>query len=136
MTAPASNLLQLLFSLGLVLPSSYAAGRIHQWYAHSLRRDSAFRQGYDQASHAMFDLALKNRVTTTGGVTGQATPGSAAASIAARAVVPARDGRKYLRPTAASAEVQRQQAVAETRSLALSRISRRTQRRRRDRFPE
>ena len=45
------------FTLLLVLPSSYAVGRVHQWYTHSLRRDLAFREGYDHASHSMFDLA-------------------------------------------------------------------------------
>jgi hypothetical protein len=58
MSAPDSHLLQLILSLILV-PGSYAVGRVHQWYTHSLRRDVAFREGYDHASHAMFDLAVQ-----------------------------------------------------------------------------
>jgi len=61
MTAPESPLLQLIFSLFLVVPSSYAVGRVHQWYTNSLRRDGAFREGYDHASHSMFDLAMQQR---------------------------------------------------------------------------
>jgi len=59
MTAPGSHLLQVLFSLLLVIPSSYVLGRVHQWYIHCLRRDAAFRTGYDHASHSMFDLARR-----------------------------------------------------------------------------
>jgi len=59
MTAPGSNLLQVLFSLLLVIPSSYVLGRVHQWYNHCLRRDTAFRAGYDDASQSMFDLARR-----------------------------------------------------------------------------
>jgi hypothetical protein len=61
MTVPESQLLQLIFSLILVVPSSYVVGRVHQWYSHSLKRDGAFRRGYDHASHSMFDLALRRR---------------------------------------------------------------------------
>ncbi|GAA3343251.1 hypothetical protein GCM10020358_81260 [Amorphoplanes nipponensis] len=61
MTAPADQLLQLIFSLFLVVPSSYAVGRVHQWYTHSLRQDLAFRAGYDHASYSMFDLAVRHR---------------------------------------------------------------------------
>lgn len=61
MTVSGSHLVQLLLALGLVVPSSYVAGRVHQWYSHSLRRDAAFRQGYDDASQSMFSLATQQR---------------------------------------------------------------------------
>ena len=78
MTAPDGHLLQLICSLLLAAPGSYALGRLHQWYTHSLRRDVAFREGYDHASHAMFDLAVRQRaaVPTAGPAT--ITPPAAA----------------------------------------------------------
>jgi hypothetical protein len=81
MTVSESQLLQLMFSLILVVPSSYVVGRVHQWYSHSLKRDGAFRRGYDHASHAMFDLATRPRVAPA--------PAAAIAATGAEA----RDGR-------------------------------------------
>jgi hypothetical protein len=66
MTAPGNDMLQLLLSLSLVIASGYAAGRIHQWYKHSLERDAAFREGYNHASHSMFDMAMKHRQRALG----------------------------------------------------------------------
>jgi hypothetical protein len=68
MTAPDDHLVRLLFSLVLVIPSSYLAGRVHQWYMHSLRRDSAFQDGYNHASRAMFTLAVRHRTRGSGPV--------------------------------------------------------------------
>ncbi|MFI7544369.1 hypothetical protein [Actinoplanes sp. NPDC049599] len=74
MTAPESQLFQLIFSLLLVLPSSYAVGRVHQWYTHSLRRDLAFREGYDHASHSMFDLAVQHKAAEPPAAPATVTP--------------------------------------------------------------
>jgi hypothetical protein len=63
MAVSESQLLQLTFSLILVVPSSYVVGRVHQWYSHSLKRDGAFRRGYDHASHSMFNLVMRRRGT-------------------------------------------------------------------------
>jgi hypothetical protein len=61
MTAPGNNVLQILLALAFVIASGYAAGRIHQWYKHGLERDHAYREGYDQASRQMFDMAIRSR---------------------------------------------------------------------------
>jgi hypothetical protein len=78
MTAPESHPLQLILSLVLAAPVSYAIGRIHQWYTHSLRRDVAFREGYDHASHAMFDLAVQQRAAVPAAGPATITPPAAA----------------------------------------------------------
>ncbi|MFI5494889.1 hypothetical protein [Actinoplanes sp. NPDC051859] len=61
MTVPGNSIIQALFALAFVIASGYAAGRIHQWYKQGLDRDLAYRNGYDQASNSMFDLAIRKR---------------------------------------------------------------------------
>jgi len=61
MTAPGNNLLQVALALAFVIASGYASGRIHQWYKHGLERDQAYREGYNQASRSMFDMAIRSR---------------------------------------------------------------------------
>ena len=61
MTAPGNNLLQVTLALAFVIASGYASGRIHQWYKHGLERDQAYREGYNQASRSMFDMAVRSR---------------------------------------------------------------------------
>ena len=59
MTPPESNILQVLFVFAFALCTSYAAGRVHQWYKHALDRDEAWRGGYDRATHSLFNLATR-----------------------------------------------------------------------------
>jgi len=61
MTVPGNSIIQALFALAFVIASGYAAGRIHQWYKQGLDRDQAYRNGYDQASNSMFDMAIRKR---------------------------------------------------------------------------
>ena len=61
MIAPGNNFIQILLALAFVIASGYAAGRIHQWYKHGLERDDAFRNGYNEASRSMFDMAMGSR---------------------------------------------------------------------------
>jgi hypothetical protein len=70
MIAPGNSFVQLVLALAFVVASGYASGRIHQWYKHGLERDHAFREGYDQASQSMFDMAIS---------TGRRTPVTEAA---------------------------------------------------------
>ena len=61
MIAPGNDFIQILLALAFVIASGYAAGRIHQWYKHGLERDDAFRNGYNEASRSMFDMAMNTR---------------------------------------------------------------------------
>ncbi|AGL20856.1 hypothetical protein [Actinoplanes sp. N902-109] len=60
MTPSGSIALQLALSVVMVIFTSYIAGRVHQWYRHGFERDVAYREGYDQASHTLFQLAVRN----------------------------------------------------------------------------
>ena len=60
MTLPSSTALQVTFAVALVIFTAYAAGRVHQWYRHGFEREEAFREGYNQASHALFHLATRS----------------------------------------------------------------------------
>ena len=66
MTVPGNSIIQALFALAFVIASGYAAGRIHQWYKQGLDRDEAYRNGYDQASNSMFDMAIRKRSADPG----------------------------------------------------------------------
>jgi hypothetical protein len=59
MTETSPVLYQAVFTVLLVIVTSYAAGRVHQWYRHGLERDLAYRDGYDEASHSLFHLATR-----------------------------------------------------------------------------
>lgn len=52
---------QLALSVATVIFTSYAAGRVHQWYRQGYDRDIAFREGYNQASHSLFQLAVRSQ---------------------------------------------------------------------------
>ncbi|MFI7603224.1 hypothetical protein [Actinoplanes sp. NPDC049681] len=64
---PGNSIIQALFALAFVIASGYAAGRIHQWYKQGLDRDEAYRNGYDQASNSMFDMAIRKREQNAAG---------------------------------------------------------------------
>ncbi|BFU42427.1 hypothetical protein [Krasilnikovia sp. MM14-A1004] len=63
MTAPGNNAILIVLALAFVITSGYASGRIHQWYKNGVERDQAYREGYDHASHSLFDMAMRNRAT-------------------------------------------------------------------------
>lgn len=52
---------QVALSVIFVVLTAYTAGRMHQWYRHSLERDVAYREGYNQASRSLFHLAVRTR---------------------------------------------------------------------------
>ena len=60
MSLPSGTALQVMFAVAIVIFTAYAAGRVHQWYRHGFEREEAFREGYNQASHALFHLATRN----------------------------------------------------------------------------
>lgn len=136
MTAPESHLLHLLFSLGLVVPSSYVAGRVHQWYTHSLRRDVAFRQGYDHASHAMFDLAMQHRVVTRPGETAADVSSDVAEMHGHRAVALTRRRHASSQPTTSSCDASGRQPVEIPRTRSMPRAQTGRRGLRRESFPE
>lgn len=72
MTPSASIAVQLALSVAMVIFTSYVAGRVHQWYRHGFDRDVAFREGYNQASHTLFQLAVRNHPVKPPAVTGPA----------------------------------------------------------------
>jgi hypothetical protein len=50
-----------IITLGVMVSATYALGRIHQWYRHGEARDSAYRQGYDEASRSLFGMVRDGR---------------------------------------------------------------------------
>jgi hypothetical protein len=75
MTAPGDSIIVVLLALVLVVASAYAAGRIHQWYRNGVHRDRAYREGYDKASHSLFDMAMHKR-SAAGAEIAVPTPGT------------------------------------------------------------
>ncbi|MEV6597216.1 hypothetical protein AB0M36_10180 [Actinoplanes sp. NPDC051346] len=74
MTPAGSVALQLVLSVAMVIFTAYVAGRVHQWYRHGFDRDVAYREGYNQASHTLFQLAVRNHpVGTAPGAGGHLT---------------------------------------------------------------
>ncbi|GAB1694377.1 hypothetical protein [Krasilnikovia sp. M28-CT-15] len=59
MTPAGSSALQVALAVAFVIFSAYAAGRVHQWYRQGFERETAYREGYDQASHTLFHLATR-----------------------------------------------------------------------------
>ena len=47
-------------AVALVIFVAYAAGRVHEWYRHSYEREQAYRDGYDRASHSLFQVATRS----------------------------------------------------------------------------
>ncbi|GAB1643015.1 hypothetical protein [Krasilnikovia sp. MM14-A1259] len=80
MTAPGNNAILIVLALAFVIASGYASGRIHQWYKNGLERDQAYREGYDHASHSLFDMAMRNR-------SGRQRPAQSATKASGKAVV-------------------------------------------------
>jgi hypothetical protein len=72
MSLPSSTALQVMFAVAIVIFTAYAAGRVHQWYRHGFEREEAFREGYNQASHALFHLATRNIAGKAGSADGHA----------------------------------------------------------------
>lgn len=58
---PGQSAFGTVFGLVLLASSSYAAGRIHQWYRHALERDQAYREGYNSAAQGLFRFAVELR---------------------------------------------------------------------------
>ncbi|BCJ54183.1 hypothetical protein Asp14428_56580 [Actinoplanes sp. NBRC 14428] len=81
MTPSGSIALQLALSVAVVIFTAYVAGRVHQWYRHGFDRDIAYREGYNQASHTLFQLAVRNHPV---GI----NPAASAGGPQVRAVVP------------------------------------------------
>jgi len=69
MTPSGSIAVQLALSVAMVIFTSYVAGRLHQWYRHGFDRDVAYREGYNQASHTLFQLAVRNHPVKPAAVT-------------------------------------------------------------------
>ncbi len=93
MNAPENDILQTFFVLIFALCTSYAAGRLHQWYRHAHERDEAWRTGYDSATRSLFHLASRTR-TEAEGPRGSAVRGTASVARHAlpespRAIAPA-----------------------------------------------
>ena len=59
MHAPTVLAAQVTLAVAMGIFSAYAAGRVHQWYRHSFEREAAYRDGYNQASEALFHLAIR-----------------------------------------------------------------------------
>lgn len=62
MTAPGNTSIIIILVLGIVVTSAYAIGRIQQWYLHGVRRDAAYRAGYDSASSLMLSVVANAAV--------------------------------------------------------------------------
>ena len=54
-----STAIQVALAVAIVIFTAYAAGRVHQWYRHGFEREVAYREGYNEASHALFHLAIR-----------------------------------------------------------------------------
>jgi hypothetical protein len=67
-TAPGNTSIIVILVLGIVVTSAYAIGRIQQWYLFGVRRDAAYRAGYDSASSHMLS------VVANAAVPGESTP--------------------------------------------------------------
>jgi hypothetical protein len=58
MDASGPTLLQIAFSTGFVVFTSYTGGRVHQWHRDSLERERAYCRGFNQATRRLFLLAI------------------------------------------------------------------------------
>jgi gentisate 1,2-dioxygenase len=56
MTVPGNSFLVVIITLSILVSSAYAVGRIHEWHRHGLKRDEAYRLGYDKASVSMIGM--------------------------------------------------------------------------------
>ena len=60
MNASTSVAIQVAVAVAMLTFTAYAAGRVHQWYRHGFEREVAYREGYNEASHALFRLATRS----------------------------------------------------------------------------
>jgi hypothetical protein len=67
--------IQVALAVAIVIFTAYAAGRVHQWYRHGFEREVAYREGYNEASHALFHLAIRT-LPGTSAPDGKAMPTS------------------------------------------------------------
>jgi hypothetical protein len=51
--------LQALLGMSLTTTAAYAAGRLHQWYAHARDLDQAWREGHEAATRTLFPVAAR-----------------------------------------------------------------------------
>jgi hypothetical protein len=65
--------IQVALAVAIVIFTAYAAGRVHQWYRHGFEREVAYREGYNEASHALFHLAIRT-LPGTSSPDGSASP--------------------------------------------------------------
>lgn len=56
MTATQSAVLQIIIAVMIAILCAYSGGRVHQWYRQVQERDTAYREGYDQASRTLLPL--------------------------------------------------------------------------------
>jgi hypothetical protein len=61
MIAPGNSAITIILALSIVLSSAYAIGRVHQRYRNGGARDTAYRNGYDKASHSILDVVATAR---------------------------------------------------------------------------
>jgi hypothetical protein len=53
MTATQSAVLQIILAVMIAILCAYSGGRVHQWYRQVQERDTAYREGYAQASRTL-----------------------------------------------------------------------------------
>jgi hypothetical protein len=59
MIAPGNYHLYLALTLGILISSGYAVGRIHQWHKDGRERDEAYRRGYETASLSVLSTMVR-----------------------------------------------------------------------------
>jgi hypothetical protein len=59
MIAPGNYHLFLALTLGILISSGYAVGRIHQWHKDGRERDEAYRRGYETASLSVLSTMVR-----------------------------------------------------------------------------
>lgn len=63
MTANQNHVIQIILAVAGVILFSYAGGRAHQWCRQDIECGIAFRDGYNQASRALFSIAARQMPT-------------------------------------------------------------------------
>jgi hypothetical protein len=59
MTTVGQTTLQIALAVIFLIAFAYSAGRLHQWYRRTFERETAYREGYNQASLTLFPLAVR-----------------------------------------------------------------------------
>lgn len=65
------SFLQVIGLCVIAVAFAYGAGRVHQWYEHSMDRDRPFRDGYNDGYAALFSLAARGLAERDGRVAEQ-----------------------------------------------------------------